>query len=127
MPLIGHLFSTHKPKKSLHPRVARPAPKQDQPKISSGTLLALAGGGVVISGLVGLSLGGGRASKPSRAAGLAASGAALLAASVLADSAMEHYRGNYRRKPMYVAPTAAAVPFEILKLKEIPVALAPHL
>ena len=109
MPLIGHLFSTHKPKKSLYPRDARPAPKQDQPNISSGTLLALAGGGLVISGLVGLSLGGGRASKPSRAAGLAASGAALLAASVLTDSAMEHYRGNYRRKPMYVAPTAAAV------------------
>lgn len=32
----------------------------------------------------------------------------MLAASVLADSAMEHYRGSYRKRPMVVAPLAAA-------------------
>jgi hypothetical protein len=34
-------------------------------------------------------------------------GAALLAASVLADSALEHFRGNYINRAMYVAPVTA--------------------
>ncbi len=49
-----------------------------------------------------------RGALPSRASRLAAGGAALLAASVLADSAMEHYRGNYKKPAMYIAPVAAA-------------------
>jgi len=35
-------------------------------------------------------------------------GAAMLAASVVADSAMEHFRGNFQNRAMYVAPVAAA-------------------
>ena len=35
--------------------------------------------------------------------------AAILAFSVLADSALEHYRGAYHNPAMYVAPSAAAV------------------
>lgn len=34
-------------------------------------------------------------------------GATILGASVLADSAIEHFRGNYHNPAMYVAPTAA--------------------
>jgi len=72
-------------------------------------LLALAGGGLLLAGLVGVTLGRRSAQYVSRAARLAARGAALLAASVLADSAMEHYRGSYRKRPMVVAPLAAAM------------------
>ena len=35
-------------------------------------------------------------------------GAAVLGASVLLDSAMEHFRGNYRNRAMYVAPAVAS-------------------
>jgi len=35
-------------------------------------------------------------------------GAAILALSVLTDSALEHYRANFRRRPMYVAPSVGA-------------------
>jgi hypothetical protein len=37
------------------------------------------------------------------------SGAAILAFSVLADSALEHYRGAFHNPAMYLAPTVAAV------------------
>jgi hypothetical protein len=35
--------------------------------------------------------------------------AAMLAASVVVDSAMEHFRGNYENRAMYIAPAAAAL------------------
>lgn len=35
-------------------------------------------------------------------------GAAILGASVLADSAIEHYRGDFHHKPMYAAPLGGA-------------------
>jgi len=38
-----------------------------------------------------------------------ATGAAILALSVLADSAIEHYRGAYHNPAMYIAPSVAAV------------------
>ena len=88
---------------------ARPADAQRQPGVRSGTLLALAGAGLVASGVAGALLGGSNPRRPARAAKLAGYGAALLAASVLADSAMEHYRGNFRRRTMFVAPVMAAV------------------
>lgn len=44
---------------------------------------------------------------PEHAAGQVRNGAALLAGSVLIDSATEHYRGDYHHKAMYVAPAAA--------------------
>ncbi|SDY87303.1 hypothetical protein [Citreimonas salinaria] len=44
---------------------------------------------------------------PARAARNTRRGASLLAASVLADSAVEHYRGGYHHKAMFAAPVAA--------------------
>ena len=87
---------------------ARPARKVDQPPVSSGLLLALTGAGLIGASAIGLALGHRNRARPSHASRLAASGAALLAASVLADSAMEHFRGNYKKPAMFVAPTAAA-------------------
>ncbi len=88
---------------------ARPAPQVDQPGMRGGTLLALAGGGLVLAGIAGTLLADGGARRPTRPARLAAYGAGLLAASVLADSAMEHYRGSYKKRAMYVAPVVSAV------------------
>ena len=87
---------------------ARPARKVDQPPVSSGLLLALTGAGLIGASAIGLAFGHRNGARPSHAARFAASGAALLAASVLADSAMEHFRGNYKKPAMFVAPTAAA-------------------
>lgn len=87
---------------------ARPAPDSDQPPFPAGTLLALTAAGLLLGGAAGLALTG-RGARPSRAGRLAAIGAGLLATSVLADSAMEHYRGNYRKAAMPVAPLAALV------------------
>ncbi len=47
--------------------------------------------------------------RPVRGAQLAGWGAALLATSVLADSAMEHYKGSYQKPEMTIAPPAAAI------------------
>ncbi len=44
-----------------------------------------------------------------RAIGRARDGAALLSFSVLADSALEHYRGGFHHQPMYAAPTVGAL------------------
>lgn len=87
---------------------ARPAPRQRQTRLTGKVLLALIGGGLVIAGLVGIALGHRSTERVSRATRLAARGAALLAASVLVDSAMEHYRGSYRKRPMIAAPFTAA-------------------
>ncbi|MEX6505917.1 hypothetical protein [Jiella sp. M17.18] len=87
---------------------ARPAPSADQPNMRSGTLLAVTGIGLIAAGAAGTLLLSRDGRRPSQATRLAAYGAALLGASVLADSAMEHYRGNYRRKEMFVAPIVAA-------------------
>ncbi|TPE49601.1 hypothetical protein FJM51_14300 [Amaricoccus solimangrovi] len=62
-----------------------------------GLALAVAGGALL----------GARGGRPSRAARLAGLGAALLAGSVLADSAMEHSRANFRERRMYAAPLVA--------------------
>jgi hypothetical protein len=50
-------------------------------------------------------------------------GAALLAASVLADSALEHFRGNYENRLMYVAPATAAASMAAAASREAPRAL----
>nr|WP_255616842.1 hypothetical protein [Aurantimonas sp. VKM B-3413] len=76
--------------------------------MKSGTLLAVTGAGLLAAGLAGTALASRGGRRPGRAAQLAAYGSALLAASVLADSAMEHYRGNFRRKEMFIAPIVAA-------------------
>jgi hypothetical protein len=44
-----------------------------------------------------------------RATRMAAWSSALLSASVLADAGIEHFRGNYNNRAMYVAPAAAGV------------------
>ncbi len=86
---------------------ARPASPLAQPPVRGRSLMALTAAGLLLGGAAGLAVTG-RGARPSRASRLAAGGAALLAASVLADSAMEHYRGNYKKPAMYVAPLAAA-------------------
>ncbi|HZU91848.1 MAG TPA: hypothetical protein VE993_21530 [Stellaceae bacterium] len=73
--------------------------------------LALAGGAALAAGVL---LGRRRTGTPAPAAAARAStrlyaGAAVLSFSVLADSAMEHYRGLYFRRLMYVAPAMAAL------------------
>ena len=87
---------------------ARPASWLRQPPTESGTLLKLAAAGLLLGGAAGLAVAG-RGARPSRASRLAAGGAALLAASVLADSALEHYKGNYKKPAMHVAPVAAMI------------------
>ena len=80
------------------------------PSIGASTLLLLAGGGLALAAIGGAGwsrMGVGR--RPARATQMAAYGAALLASSVLADSAMEHYRGSFKKPAMLVAPAAAAV------------------
>ncbi|MEF2072681.1 hypothetical protein [Consotaella aegiceratis] len=82
----------------------------NQPPMPASTLVKLAGGGLVAAGVIGALVARreGLFDRPSRPARYAALGAALLAGSVLADSAMEHYRANYRKPMMGVAPLAAA-------------------
>lgn len=87
---------------------ARPASSLKQPFVKTSTLLGLAAAGLLLGGAAGLAAGS-RGAGPSRASKLAAGGAALLAASVLADSTMEHYKGNYRKPAMHAAPIAAAI------------------
>ena len=79
--------------------------------MSATSLVALAAAGLVVGVAAGgLATAGGRNRRPpGRASRLAAWGAAGLAASVLADSALEHYRGSYKKAPMAIAPPAAAV------------------
>lgn len=89
------------------------------PRFGLGTVLAAAGVGVAAAALA-----GGVAARSSRrgrtparrddgeaarAARKVRDGAAILGTSVLLDSAMEHFRGGYRNRAMYVAPLTAAV------------------
>ncbi|HET7413572.1 MAG TPA: hypothetical protein VFJ18_13020 [Pararhizobium sp.] len=87
---------------------ARPSPPGNQPPVKTDTLLKLTVAGLLVGVAAGCAVaGGGR--RPSRGSRLAAYGAALMAASVVADSAMEHYRGNYKKGAMNVAPIAALI------------------
>ena len=52
-----------------------------------------------------------RAPRRQQALGRSRDGAAILSLSVLADSALEHFRGGYARRPMYAAPTVGALSF----------------
>lgn len=98
-----------------HPVVRRPA----SPRFGLGTVLAVAGVGLVVAALVGA-----RGALPSRGERLPArqakgagaraarkvrDGAAILGTSVLLDSATEHFRGGYHNGAMYAAPLTAAV------------------
>ena len=84
------------------------------PPVSNKALVA-AGAGLLAVGLAGLAFRRRAAPLPRRAPDpwqLCARdlnrSAAMLAASVVADSAMEHFRGNYENRAMYVAPVTAA-------------------
>lgn len=90
---------------------ARPAPKRAQPVGSSGQVLLAVGGGLLLAGALGALTAGSERGRQAPAVRMAACGAGLLAASVLADSAMEHYRGNFKKRAMYIAPTAATLTF----------------
>ena len=104
-----------------HVAVPEPGPADDtravagaavavSPRLGAGSLLALAGGGLALAAIAGVVVSrSSPRSRPARAARLAGCGAALLAGSVLADSAMEHYRGSFKKPAMFVAPPAAAV------------------
>lgn len=50
--------------------------------------------------------------------------AAMLAASVVADSALEHFRGNYENRAMYVAPVTAAATMAVALSGRAPRGLA---
>lgn len=84
------------------------------PPVSNKALVA-AGAGLLAFGLAGLLLRGRRSPPPHKADPFENCtrdmnrAAAMLAASVVADSAMEHFRGNYNNRAMYVAPAAAAL------------------
>jgi len=87
---------------------ARPAPANLQPPFGAGTLFALAAAGFAAAGFAAYLKSRNRQAPP-RQSRSAAGGAALLAASVVLDSAMEHYRGSYKKAAMTVAPPAATV------------------
>lgn len=87
---------------------ARPAPANRQPPFGGGTLFALAAAGLAAAGIAGY-LRSRKRQAPASESRNAAGGAALLAASVVLDSAMEHYRGSYKKAAMTVAPPAATV------------------
>jgi hypothetical protein len=99
----------------MSPPVRRPASLG----FGLGTVLAVAGVGLVAVALVGWrraspSRGGRRpARQPTKAGQRAAlkvrNGAAILGTSVLLDSATEHFRGGYHNRAMYTAPLTAAV------------------
>lgn len=82
-----------------------------QPAIAAAPLLALIATGLLAGLAVGglAAKGGRRRWLPTRASSLAACGAAALSASVLADSAIEHYRGSFKKAPMAIAPPVAAM------------------
>lgn len=98
------------PHRAVHP--GRPAPQRAQPRPRAGTLLGLAGLALAGAALLGVATAGPRrhrlAQRPALPARRAAQGAALVAASVLADSAMEHFRGNFRNRAMLTAPAASS-------------------
>jgi hypothetical protein len=89
------------------------------PRFGLGSVLAVAGVGLVAAAVVGIL--GKRASPdgriPARAESAAAAratrrvrdGATILGTSVLLDSAMEHFRGGFHNRAMYVAPVVAGV------------------
>jgi hypothetical protein len=89
-------------------RPAAPSPRKARRGLMG---LALAGGAALAAGIL---LGRRHTGTPAPAATARAStrlytGAAVLSFSVLADSAMEHYRGLYFRSLMYIAPAMAAL------------------
>lgn len=89
-----------------------------QPVVGLGTVLALAGLGLVAAMAAGRRssrcASSNRRRQPRHRRGFdpalrqLRNGAAILAGSVLCDSAMEHFQGNYHNSAMYVAPSAAA-------------------
>jgi hypothetical protein len=106
---------TRPPRRRIE-RGAGPLPGTRQTGMTAGRVLAVVG--LTALGMVALS----RAAKGpprrpprrhppaatrARAARLARRGAATLAGSVLLDSALEHFRGNYRNSAMYAAPAVA--------------------
>ncbi|HET7410429.1 MAG TPA: hypothetical protein VFJ13_09540 [Paracoccaceae bacterium] len=100
-----------RPRRADRPSIhwARPAPERVQPRPGSGKLLLGIGGALIAAGLVGAAMPRRNGRSPSAgAARIAGYGAGLVAASVLADSALEHYRGNFKNPVMYMAPTMAA-------------------
>jgi len=103
------------------PRLATSMPRprlrrSDPPTDTAGALLwvgaALVGAataGFLSRGSSGRPLLGYRPFSRSTAAQKVAWGSALLSASVLTDAGLEHFRGNYFNRAMYIAPAAASV------------------
>ena len=77
---------------------------------SLGTVLAGVGIGLVAAAMLGRAVAPrDQATRGGRAARRVRDGAAILGVSVLADSAMEHFRGGFHNPAMYAAPATAAV------------------
>lgn len=95
------------------------------PPVSDETLVAAAAIGCVAACLFGL-LSRRRRHARNHADPVAAcadslkDGAVVLAGSVLLDSAFEHFRGNFRNRAMYVAPTTAAVSLAAALNRNVP-------
>ncbi len=89
-------------------------PGRRKPPVSGETIVLAAGAGLACAVIAGLLC---RRSTPSNRAPTPAGqcadrlrqGSAVLGASVLVDSAFEHFRGNYENRLMYVPPVLAGV------------------
>jgi hypothetical protein len=68
---------------------------------------AAAGGTLLAGALLGSWLDGRRVQRRTRAIARMREGAALLSLSVMADSALEHYRANFDNRAMYIAPAVS--------------------
>jgi len=74
-----------------------------------GRTLALAGAGAAVALLAGSALRHRVGTSRRAESAVLRTGAGVLAGSVLFDSAIEHFRGGWQRRPMYAAPAAAAL------------------
>ena len=97
------------------------------PPVSGGTLVAAAAAGCLAAALFGAlsrrrsDARTARATEPVvDAAESLKDGAAVLAGSVLLDSAFEHFRGNYTNRAMYVAPLTAGTSILALLNRNVP-------
>lgn len=93
---------------------ARQPARRESPRSGLGVVVgavALAAAGAVVAGRAARRRSGPLAEPALRRRGLvrARQGAAALSLAALADSALEHYRGDYRRRPMYAAPAMGAL------------------